>query len=97
MIRPELTKMDLAGDLCDEYTEACERGPVSILDTGGDAREPLHRQWTVSMSFDEMLDRVRPLSVCYGDEEAADFENGPGGDRHASVACHALRHSHVRR
>jgi len=62
--------------------EACERGPASILDTGGDAREPLHLQWTVSTSFDEMVDRVRPLSVCYENEEAVDFENGPGGDRH---------------
>jgi hypothetical protein len=81
----ELTEMDLAGDLCDEYTEACERGPASILDTGGHAREPLHLQWTVSTSFDDMLDRVRSLSECYGDEEALEFEDEPGGERHALI------------
>lgn len=80
--RAELTEWDLAGDLCDEYTEAFNRGPASVLETCGDAREPLHLQWTVSASFDDMLVRLRPLSVCYVDEEAVDIQNGPDGERH---------------
>lgn len=82
MTRAELTEMDLAGDLCDEYTEACERGATSALDTGGDSREPLHLRWNMSTSFHEMLERLRSLSVCFGDEEAIDIENGPTGEPH---------------
>jgi hypothetical protein len=80
--RAELTEMDVAGDLCDEYTEACERGATSLLDTAGDPRKPQHLRWDVSTSFHDMLERLRPLSVCFGDEEAIDIENGPGGEPH---------------
>lgn len=80
--RAELSEMDLAGDLCDEYTQVCERGATSLLDTAGDLREPQHLRWDVSTSFHDMLERLRPLSVCFGDEEAIDIENGPSGEPH---------------
>ena len=35
------------------------------------------------MPFDEVIQRLRPLSVCYGTEEATDVETGPDGDPHA--------------
>jgi hypothetical protein len=82
MTLAELTEWDLAGDLCDEYTEAFHRGPASVLETCGDAREPLHLRWTVSTPFDDVLQRLRPLSVCYVDEEAIDMQNGPDGEPH---------------
>jgi hypothetical protein len=83
--RLELREMDLTGDLCDEYTEACERSPSWLLDAGGDVREPQHLRWQVSTSFHDMLERLRPLSACFGDEEAIDIDNRPDGEPHLLI------------
>jgi hypothetical protein len=83
MTRAELIEMDAASDITDVYLQAFVRGPGWRLNTGDGAREPLHLQWTLSTAFDDALERLRPLALCYEDEEAIALENEPAGDRHA--------------
>jgi hypothetical protein len=80
----ELVEMDITGALCDEYLEACARGAASLLDAADEAREPLHLQWTVATPFEDLLERLRPLSMGDG-EEAITIDNGPDGEPHAVI------------
>jgi hypothetical protein len=80
LMRAEL--MGMEWEVRDVYREALDRRPASELYRGGDASEPLHLSWTVAAPYVEMIDRLRPLTVCFGDEEAIDDEDGPEGDPH---------------
>jgi hypothetical protein len=86
MTRAELTDWDMTSDICDHYIESCDRGAAFTLDASGDAREPFHLRWALSTSFEDTIERLRPLSVCYETEEAVDLDNGPDGDLHALIS-----------
>lgn len=85
LTRAALVELGMGGDFCAEYREACDRGPVSIpeLHVGEHPPEPIHLEWTVSLPFDNILECLRPLTLCYEDEFAIDLENGAVGEPHA--------------
>ena len=69
-------------EIFSEYCDAYERRPVTRLAARGEVADPVHLRWQVAAPFVEVLDRLRPLTACYGDEEALDEENGPDGEPH---------------
>ena len=83
--RHELTDLDLAGEICEEYITTCKRGPARCLDPGDEPTELIHLRWTASVAFDDLCGRLRPLADCFEDEQSIDVQTGPGGDRHALI------------
>jgi hypothetical protein len=77
LTRAEL--LDITPEVCSEYREACDCDTVIELETYGEGPEPLLLRWNVSAPFGEMFERLRSLSVWYGEEEAIDDEAGPDG------------------
>jgi hypothetical protein len=71
--------LDITPEVCSEYREACDCDTVIELETYGDGPERLLLRWNVSASFGEMFERLRSLSVWYGEEEGIDDETGPDG------------------
>jgi hypothetical protein len=71
--------LDITTQVCSEYRDACDGETVIELETYGEAPEPLLLRWNVSSPFGEMFERLRSLSVWYGEEEAIDDETGPDG------------------
>jgi hypothetical protein len=71
--------MDIIPEVCSEYRDACDCDTVIELETYGEAPEPHLLRWNVSAPFGEMYERLRSLSVWYGEEEAIDDETGPDG------------------
>lgn len=66
-------------EILNQYRKAYEHRPLARLRALGTVSDPLHLRWQVSAPFVEALERLRPLTVCFGDEEAIDEENGPDG------------------
>ncbi len=77
LTRAEL--LDIVPEICSEYRDACDCDTVIELETYGEVPEPLLLRWNVSAPFGEMFERLRLLSVWYGEEEAIDDETGPDG------------------
>lgn len=77
LTRAEL--LDIVPEICTEYRNACDCDTVIELETYGEGPEPLLLRWNVSALFGEMFERLRSLSVWYGEEEAIDDETGPDG------------------
>jgi hypothetical protein len=77
LTRAEL--LDIVPEICGEYRDACDCDTVIELETHGEVPEPLLLRWNVAAPFAEMFERLRSLSVWYGQEEAIDDETGPEG------------------
>ena len=71
--------LDITPEVCSDYRDACDCDSVIELETYGEAPEPLLLRWSVSAPFGEMFERLRSLSVWYGEEEAINDETGPDG------------------
>jgi hypothetical protein len=74
--------MSMHWEMFIEYRDACDRGPMHYLDAGGDACEPMVLRWTVSEPLAEVLERLRPLSAGFNDEDAIELEHWPDGAPH---------------
>jgi hypothetical protein len=71
--------LEITHELSSEYREACDCDSVNELETYGEEPERLLLRWSVSAPFVEIFERVRSLSVWYGDDEAIHDETGPDG------------------
>ena len=71
--------LDITHEVCSWYREACDCDSVNVLETYGDEPERLFLRWRIAAPFGEMFERLRSLSVWYGEEEAVRDETGPDG------------------
>ena len=83
MAPADVAELDLTFELCETCTRLWGRGSAGFLDSGADIREPLHLNWTVSIPFADALECLRPLTVCYDDDDYVEVSIGPRGDPHA--------------
>ena len=74
--------MTYEGSVFSGYREAYEQPPVLQLHSEGTVPDPVHLRWQVSAGYADTLERLRPLTACYGDEWALDEEHGPDGEPH---------------
>jgi hypothetical protein len=71
--------LDIIPGVCSQYRDACDCDTVIEFETYGAARAPLLLRWNVSAPLGEMFERLRSLSVWYGEEEGIEDETGPDG------------------
>lgn len=77
-----LTRAGLMGmvpEICSEYRGACDCDTAIEFETYGEARVPILLRWTVSAPLAEMFERLRSLSLWYGEEYGIEDETGPDG------------------
>jgi hypothetical protein len=80
-----LTRRVLEGhewEVFNGYREAYDERPTTRLHAEGAVSDPVHLRWDVTAPFAGALERLRPLTACFGDEWALDEEHGSDGDPH---------------
>jgi hypothetical protein len=87
MSRAELLGRD--GDFHRIYHKTCHEGfdrYVRDLDYGDAPFDPCLLRWSVTLPFDETIERLRPLTLCFVDEHAIALVRRPDGDPEAALS-----------
>jgi hypothetical protein len=71
--------LDITPEISSEYRGACDCDTAIEYETYGDPLGPRLLRWSVSAPLGEMFERLRSLSMWYGEEEAIEDETGPDG------------------
>lgn len=87
MSRAELLGRD--GDFHRIYHKICHEGfdrYARDLEYGGAPFDPCLLRWDVTLPFDETIERLRPLTLCFEDEHAIDLVRRPDGEPEAELS-----------